>query len=109
MVMHYRPRRPGELGFFERPSDYPTKYCITDSGERRLLKLSDIIAARITPENVRTIQTRILRDLQNEQYMLATLSSYPPLTREELIYGGQETAMLSSFNELLRSGWVEQV
>jgi len=85
-----------------------TRYTITNDGEERLLKLGDIIASRINPTNVRAIQTRILRDLQNEQYMLAKLSSNPPLTREEVIFGGQETAMLISFNELLRRGWIEQ-
>lgn len=86
-----------------------TKYTITNDGEERLLHLGDMIAKRINPNNVRRIEVRVLRDLQNEQYMLAKLSSNPPMTREDIIFGGQETAMLSAFNELLQRSWIEQM
>ena len=91
------------------PPKYPVRYTITGSGEKRLFELG----SRITELLDRRLKSplplvRELRDLQNEQYMLAKLSTNPPLTKEELIYGGPETAMLSSFNELLRRGWIEQ-
>lgn len=90
------------------------QYIITPKGEEYMRKIGDVVSREIEPAKrfgKKTSGTSsLIRNLQNEQYILAKLYAVGPLTRPELVsYGAPETHLHMALNNLMQEGCVERV